>query len=72
MGYCFTFDVLFYLYSDVCVGSGAFDTIVPESLFYVKQDINFPEFGHMWFTSLYSDLASCTHKDTQITQGLIG
>ena len=25
------------------------DTIVPEGLFYVKQDIKFPEFGHMWF-----------------------
>ena len=48
------------------------DTIVPESLLCVKQDMRFPEFGDMWlFSVIYSHLIPCTHKDTQLTLGLI-
>ena len=74
MGYCCTLDVLFYLMIFVMdLHMLSLDTIVPESLLYVKQDMRFPEFGDMWlFSVIYSDLIPCTHKDTQLTLGLIG
>ena len=44
--------------------------MVSEGLFYVKQDIKFPKFGHMWFFTI-TLIWYHAHKDTQLTQGLI-